>query len=97
MAKIESYAPGSFCWRSSRPRMRRPRSNSMATCWLDLVDYPMPAGVFTMFQSDGNDRRRSLSSARRRAHQLGRILSVTDVAASARKSRRWAHKWSWGR
>jgi uncharacterized protein len=56
MAKIESYAPGSFCW----AELATADADAAKQFYGDMfgwtaVDNPMPAGVYTIFQSDGND------------------------------------------
>src|SRR3954454_16253568 len=56
MAKIESYKPGSFCWAelaSNDVAAAKTFYNQMFG-WVP-VDMPMPQGVYTLFQVDGND------------------------------------------
>jgi uncharacterized protein len=56
MARIESYKPGSFVWSelaSSDPAAAKKFYAEMFG-WT-FVDMPMPQGVYTLFQLDGND------------------------------------------
>jgi uncharacterized protein len=56
MARIESYPPGSFCW--SELATTDLEAAKKLYCELfgwSTVDYPIPGGVYTMFQVDGND------------------------------------------
>jgi len=56
MAKIESYKPGSFVWSelaSSDPEAAKKFYGSMFG-WTS-VDMQTPAGVYTIFQSEGNE------------------------------------------
>lgn len=56
MSKIDSYAPGSFCWAelatSDAPAAKKFYGEMFG--WTS-VDMPMPEGVYTLFQSGGND------------------------------------------
>src|SRR6187549_2282178 len=56
MSKIESYTPGSFCW----AELAAKDAEAAKSFYSDLigwtaVDQPMPQGVYTLFQVDGND------------------------------------------
>ena len=56
MAKIESYAPGSFCW----AELATTDAAAAKQFYGDMfgwtaVDMPMPEGVYTLLQSGGND------------------------------------------
>lgn len=56
MAKIESYTPGSFSWAelaTSDPESAKKLYTGMFN-WT-VQDNPMPHGVYTIFQSEGND------------------------------------------
>ena len=56
MAKIEVYTPGSFCWAelaTTDPAAAKQFYGEMFG-WT-AVDMPMPEGVYTLFQADGND------------------------------------------
>ena len=56
MSKIESYAPGSFCWAelatTDAPAAKHFYGEMFG--WT-AVDIPMPEGVYTLFQAGGND------------------------------------------
>jgi len=56
MAKIESYAPGSFCWAelATNDTAAAKEFYSQMFGWTP-VDMPMPEGVYTLFQYEGND------------------------------------------
>ncbi|MEO8594253.1 MAG: VOC family protein [Candidatus Solibacter sp.] len=56
MAKIEGYIPGSFCW----AELASKDVDAAKAFYSDMfgwtpVDMPMPQGVYTIFQVDGND------------------------------------------
>jgi predicted enzyme related to lactoylglutathione lyase len=56
MAKIESYEPGSFCW----AELATSDTESAKKLYTGLFnwtvqEHPMPQGVYTIFQADGND------------------------------------------
>ena len=56
MSRVESYPPGSFCW--SELATTNVEAAKKLYCELfgwSTVDYPIPGGVYTMFQVDGND------------------------------------------
>jgi predicted enzyme related to lactoylglutathione lyase len=56
MSKIESYQPGSFCWAelaTSDAAAAKLFYGEMFG-WT-AIDMPMPQGVYTLFQADGND------------------------------------------
>lgn len=56
MAKIDSYAPGSFCWAelATTDAAAAKQFYGEMFGWT-AVDMPMPEGVYTLFQSEGND------------------------------------------
>jgi predicted enzyme related to lactoylglutathione lyase len=56
MGKIESYAPGSFCWAelATSDAAAAKQFYGEMFGWT-AVDMPMPEGVYTLFQSGGND------------------------------------------
>jgi uncharacterized protein len=55
MARIESYAPGSFCWAELATSDVAAAKHFYGEMfgWVP-VDMPMPQGVYTLFQVDGN-------------------------------------------
>jgi uncharacterized protein len=84
MAKIESYAPGSFCW----AELATTDAAAAKQFYGDMfgwtsVDYPMPAGVYTMFQYDGNDTGAVYQAPPDVPTNWGVYFSVTDVNATA--------------
>ncbi len=86
MAKIESYAPGSFVWSelaSTDPAAAKKFYGEMFG-WT-YVDAPMPMGVYTIFMADGNEARRALSGASGHAAQLGVCFSAHDLDADSAK------------
>ena len=56
MAKIESYAPGSFCWAelATSDAAAAKRFYAEMFGWT-AVDVPMTEGVYTLLKSEGND------------------------------------------
>ena len=56
MGKIESYAPGSFCWAELAATDTAAAKTFYAGMFgWTAVDHPMPQGVYTVFQVDGLD------------------------------------------
>jgi len=56
MAKIESYAPGSFCWAElATPDAAAAKQFYSKMFGWTITEFPMPEGVYTIFQVDGND------------------------------------------
>ena len=75
MAKIESYAPGSFCWAelaTTDPAAAKQFYSEMFG-WMP-VDMPMPQGVYTLFQVDGNDAAAVYSAPPGVPESLGRLF-----------------------
>jgi hypothetical protein len=56
MARIESYAPGSFCWAelAATDAVAAKKFYGEMFGWTAL-DMPMPEGVYTLFQTGGDD------------------------------------------
>ena len=56
MARIESYAPGNFCWAelATSDAAAAKKFYGDLFGW-EAVDVPMPEGVYTLFQAEGND------------------------------------------
>jgi predicted enzyme related to lactoylglutathione lyase len=84
MAKIESYAPGSFCW----AELATADADAAKQFYGDMfgwtaVDNPMPAGVYTIFQSDGNDAAAVYEAPPETPTNWAVYFSVTDLQASA--------------
>src|ERR1035441_9339508 len=56
MSKIESYVPGSFCWAELATTDAAAAKHFYGEMFgWTAVDMPMPEGVYTLFQADGND------------------------------------------
>src|SRR5438477_11175786 len=56
MANIESYAPGSFCWAELATTDAAAAKHFYGEMFgWTAVDMPMPEGVYTLFQSNGQD------------------------------------------
>jgi predicted enzyme related to lactoylglutathione lyase len=86
MAKIESYAPGSFCWAelaTGDPDGARKFYTGMFG-WTP-VDMPIPGGVYTIFQSGGNDAAAMAPAQPGVPTHWGVYFSTADVDASAAK------------
>src|SRR5580698_7603283 len=84
MAKIESYTPGSFCW----AELATSDSAAAKQFYGDMfgwsaLDHPMPNGVYTMFQSAGDDVGAVYQAPPGCPTHWGVYFSVTDVNASA--------------
>jgi predicted enzyme related to lactoylglutathione lyase len=83
MAKIESYAPGSFCW----AELATSDADAAKQFYGDMfgwtsVDHPMPSGVYTMFQYDGNDAGAVYQAPEDVPTSWSVYFSVIDVQAS---------------
>ena len=75
MAKIESYAPGSFCWAELATTDAAAAKHFYGEMFgWTAVDMPMPEGVYTLFQSDGQDAAAVYSAPPGRAGPLGSLF-----------------------
>jgi hypothetical protein len=86
MAKIESYAPGSFCW----AELATTDAAAAKQFYGDMfgwtaVDNATPNGVYTIFQSGGNDAAAVYQGPPGVPTHWGVYFAVTDVDASAAK------------
>ena len=56
MAKIESYAPGSFCWAelATTDTAAAKQFYTSLFGWT-VTEFPIPGGIYTIFQAAGND------------------------------------------
>jgi uncharacterized protein len=84
MAKIESYAPGDFCW----AELATTDTAAAKQFYGDMfgwssVDHSMPNGVYTMFQSGGDDVGAVYQAPPGVPTHWGVYFSVADVNASA--------------
>ena len=86
MAKIESYAPGSFCWAelsTTDPAAAKAFYAEMFG-W-SSVDFPMPQGVYTMLRVEG-DEVGAISNAQPGVPSHWAVyFSTPDVDASAQQ------------
>jgi len=84
MAKIETYAPGSFCWAelaTTDPAAAKQFYSEMFG-W-NALDVPMPQGVYTLFQVDGNDAAAVCNAQPGVPNHWGLYFSVTSADDSA--------------
>jgi predicted enzyme related to lactoylglutathione lyase len=87
MATIESYKPGSFVWAelaSSDPAAAKAFYGEMFG-WT-YMDAPMPMGVYTIFQSDGNDAAALYQAQQGMPPNWGVYFSAPDLDASSAKA-----------
>jgi predicted enzyme related to lactoylglutathione lyase len=84
MAKIESYAPGSFCWAelATTDAAAAKKFYGGMFGWTAL-DHPMPNGVYTMFQYGDADAGAVYQAPPGMPANWAVYFSVTDVKASA--------------
>jgi hypothetical protein len=88
MPKIESYKPGSFCWAelaTSDPEAAKKFYTSMFG-W-SYKDNPMPNGVYTVYQVDGNDAAAMYQGQPGVPPNWQPFFATTDVDASAGKAK----------
>ncbi len=86
MSKIESYAPGSFCWAelASTDTEGAKKFYREMFGW-NAVDFPMPMGVYTIFQVDGNDAGAMYSAPSGMPSNWGVYFSVASADDAAAK------------
>jgi hypothetical protein len=86
MARIESYAPGSFCWAelATSDVAGAKKFYSEMFGWT-TVEHPVPGGVYIIFQSDGNDAAATYAAHPGMPPHWGVYFSVTNVDESAAK------------
>jgi predicted enzyme related to lactoylglutathione lyase len=84
MAKIESYAPGSFCWAELATTDAAAAKQFYGDMfgWTAL-DHPMPQGVYTIFQSGGDDAAAVYQAPPGVPTHWGVYFAVADVDASS--------------
>jgi predicted enzyme related to lactoylglutathione lyase len=84
MAKIESYSPGSFCWAelATTDAADAKRFYGDMFGW-SALDHPMPNGVYTMFQLEGDDIGAVYQAPAGVPTNWGVYFAVADVNASA--------------
>ncbi len=86
MARIESYKPGSFVWAelaSSDPESAKKFYSDMFG-WT-AIDNPMPMGVYTIFQVDGNDAAAMYQAPQGMPPNWGVYFSAPDLDATSAK------------
>ncbi len=87
MAKIESYKPGSFVW----AELATPDPAAAKAFYGEMfgwkpVDNPMPMGVYTIFQVDGNDAAAMYQAPEGMPPNWGVYFSTSDLEASSAKA-----------
>jgi predicted enzyme related to lactoylglutathione lyase len=86
MSKIESYAPGSFCWAElATSDAEKAKSFYTEMFGWTAVDYPTPSGVYTVFQSGGNDAAAMYAAKPGMPPHWGVYFSVANADESAAK------------
>ncbi len=97
MAKIETYAPGSFCWAAlaASDAAAAKRFYGDMFGW-SSVDHPMPNGVYTIFQSGGNDAGAVYQAPPGIPTHWAVYFSVRDVQSSSRQVERLGGKIAMG-
>ena len=86
MAKIESYKPGSFVWAELHTTDVAAAKNFYGDMFgWTYIDHPMPNGVYTIFQADGNDVAAAVPAMPGMPPNWGVYFSVTDLDASTAK------------
>ena len=86
MAKIESYAPGSFCWAELASTDAAAAKQFYTTMFgWTLTEFPMPEGVYTIFQADGNDAAAMCSARPGEPAHWNAYFSVANVDEAAAK------------
>jgi hypothetical protein len=84
MAKIESYTPGSFCWAELATSDTQSAKNFYTEMFgWTATDQPIPGGVYTIFQSDGNDAAAMYAAQPGTPTRWGVYFAVADVDDSA--------------
>jgi predicted enzyme related to lactoylglutathione lyase len=86
MSKIESYAPGSFCW----AELATSDTDSAERFYTEMFGWtaihnPMPEGVYTIFQVDGNDAAAMYKAQPGMPPHWGVYFSVESADESAAK------------
>jgi predicted enzyme related to lactoylglutathione lyase len=84
MAKVESYKPGSFCWAelATTDTAGGGRFYQEMFGWT-MVEHPMPDGIYTIFQADGNDAAAMFKAPPGVCTHWNIYFSVTDADAAA--------------
>src|SRR5690349_6578566 len=88
MAKVESYAPGSFCW----AELATPDTAGAKHFYGEMFGWttqenPMPQGVYTIFQSEGNDAAAMVTPPPGVPPHWGVYFSVASADESSAKVR----------
>jgi predicted enzyme related to lactoylglutathione lyase len=86
MPKIERYAPGSFCW-AELATTDTAAGKQFYTTMFDWTanEIPIPGGIYTIFQSGGNDAGAMYSAHAGEPPHWNAYFSVADVDATAAK------------
>jgi hypothetical protein len=86
MGRIESYPPGSFCW--SELVTTDLEAAKRLYCELfgwGAVDHPIPGGIYTMFQVNGNDVAGAYAAQPELPAHWGVYFSVVNADEAAAK------------
>src|SRR5260370_19266003 len=80
MGKIESYAPGSFCWAdlATTDAESAKKFYSEMFGWT-VVEDPGPAGIYYVFKSDGNEVAAMYKAPPGLPTHCGAYFSVSNV------------------
>ena len=86
MPRIESYSPGSFCW----AELATTNVDAAKKLYAELfgwsaVDQPIPGGVYTVFQVDGNDAAAVFTARPGMRPNWGVYFSVANADEAAAK------------
>ncbi len=86
MAKIESYTPGSFCWAElATTDAAAAKQFYPAMFGWTITEFPIPGGVYTIFQVDGNDAAAMYAADAGIPAHWNAYFSVANVDESAAK------------
>jgi len=86
MSKIQSYAPGSFCWAELATTDAEGAKKFYAEMFgWTVIEHPMPGGVYIIFQSEGNDAAAMYGARPGEPAHWGVYFSVANVDESAAK------------
>jgi predicted enzyme related to lactoylglutathione lyase len=82
--KIESYAPGSFCWSElATSDVESAKKFYGEMFGWTVVEFPMPDGVYVIFQSEGNDAAAARPASPGMPPHWGVYFSTGDADESA--------------
>jgi predicted enzyme related to lactoylglutathione lyase len=84
MSRIDTYAPGSFCWAelATNDQEAAKRFYSAMFGWT-VRDEPIPGGVYSIFESGGNSAGAAYTRPANEPTRWNTYFSVSDVDGSA--------------